>query len=59
MLPVWNEHLFPRWQSLMVLNLSSCALTGLSPTVGRLTNLRELHADHNLFIALPGQSCRT
>ncbi len=55
MLPIWDETLFPRWQSLTVVHLSGCALTDLSPTVGRLTNLRELHADNNLLTALPGQ----
>lgn len=59
MLPVWDEELFPRWQSLTVLNLSSCALTALSPTIGRLTNLRELYADDNLFTALPSQPSPT
>lgn len=54
MLPVWHDDLFPRWQSLTVLNLSGCGLTSLTPTVGRLANLRELHADDNLLTTLPG-----
>lgn len=42
----------------VLLTLSFCRLTQLSPAVGRLTSLRELLLTNNLLTSLPDEICR-
>jgi hypothetical protein len=50
---IWDTTLFPRWQSLTCVVLNNCNLAVLPATVGRLSNIRELHVAGNRLAQLP------